>query len=125
MQLQMRRSFLQVIKKKRPESLRPSSNWSLEPFVIFQKSSSTANLSKRSFCCDMQITLLCTQMGRSTATFKCSAKLQSFNRWKIAAETVLISHSITMRCDLTHIQSTIQTYHHHQRFELFFCMSTL
>ena len=63
----------------------------------------------------MQITL--TMCADGAAPTLC--KIAKFQPLEIAAETVLISHSITMRCDLTHIQSTIQTHHHHQRFELF------
>ena len=63
----------------------------------------------------MQITLAMYADGAAPTL----CKIAKFQPLEIAAETVLISHSITMRCDLTHIQSTIQTHHHHQRFELF------
>ena len=69
----------------------------------------------------MQITLAMYADGEAPTL----CKIAKFQPLEIAAETVLISHSITMRCDLTHIQSTIQTYHHHQRFELFLYVYSL
>ena len=53
----------------------------------------------------MQITLAMYADGAAPTL----CKIAKFQPLEIAAETVLISHSITMRCDLTHIQSTIQT----------------